>query len=203
MNPLIVVLVLTALVVADFYLPMLPSATMVAALAGLLAADPALVAALIVWAAAASWLGDLLGYQALRRTRARMRAPIPRSASLTRLEIKLRSSLKDRPRRTAVVARFLPAGRTALAWAAVAAPDYPHSRMSALAALAWAAVTAGLGLLIGTVFGAGLWSAASTATTVAALSAALAWWFRTAGSSRRRAAAAVAEPGRQEADRLA
>jgi membrane protein DedA with SNARE-associated domain len=176
----IAALILAALVIADFFIPMLPSATMIAALAGYLAGDPLLIAALIAWAASASWLGDLLGYHALRHTRARMRTPIPASANATRLEIKLRATLRHRPYSTTIIARFLPAGRTALTWAAVTTTDYPRARMSAIAAAAWAAITVGLGLLIGSIFGAGLWSAATTATAACALSAALTWWFKTA-----------------------
>lgn len=183
----IAALILAALVIADFFLPMLPSATMIAALAGLLAGDTLLIAALIAWAASASWIGDVLGYHALRHTRARMRAPILNSAKITRLEIKLRATLRHRPHATTIIARFLPAGRTALAWAAVATPDYPHLRTSAVAAAAWASCTVGVGLLIGRVFGAGVWSAAATVTAVAALSVALGWWFNQAqpGAARR------------------
>lgn len=176
----IAALILAGLVIADFFIPMLPSATMIAALAGFLADDPFLIAALIAWAASASWLGDLLGYHALRHARARMRTPIPASAKVTRLEIKLRATLRHRPYSTTIIARFLPAGRTALAWAAVTTPDHPRARVSAIAAGSWAAITVGLGLLIGSIFGAGLWSAATTATAACALSVALTWWFKTA-----------------------
>ncbi|SDD03686.1 hypothetical protein [Glycomyces harbinensis] len=174
--------IVAALIIADFFVPMLPSATMIAALAGFLVGDAFLIAALIAWAASVSWLGDVLGYRVLRHVRARMRRPIFSSAKVTRLEIKLRATLRDHPRGTTVIARFLPAGRTALAWVAVATPDYPHARMSALAAGAWASCTVGVGLLVGWVFGAGLLSAATTATAVAALSVALGWWFKGARS---------------------
>lgn len=184
----IAALILAALIIADFFIPMLPSATLIAALAGFLASDPLLIAALIAWAASASWLGDLLGYHALRHTRARMRTPIPASANVTRLEVKLRATLRHRPHSTMIIARFLPAGRTALAWAAVTTPDYPHARMSAVASGAWSAVTVGLGLLIGSIFGAGLWSAATTATAACALSVALTWWCRTTWPSEPKAA---------------
>jgi membrane protein DedA with SNARE-associated domain len=184
----IAALLVAALIIADFFVPMLPSATVVAALAGFLAGDPLLIAALIAWAASASWFGDLLGYQVLRHTRSRMRTPIFNSAKVIRLEIKLRATLKHRPHWTTIIARFLPAGRTALAWAAVATPDYPHSRTAAVAAGVWACWTAGIGLLVGWVFGAGLLSAATTATAVAALSVVLGWWFTGARSNRQDAA---------------
>lgn len=183
-------LLLAALIIADFFVPMLPSATLVAAAAGFLVGDPLLIAGLIAWAAAASWLGDVLGFHVLRRTRARMRRPIFDSARITRLEIKLRTTLRRRPHRTTVVARFLPAGRTALAWAAAATPDYPHSRMSAVAAAAWSSHMVGVGLLIGWLFGAGPLAAATTATSVAAMTVVLGWWYKgTLGAGLERAAA--------------
>ncbi|THV33501.1 DedA family protein [Glycomyces buryatensis] len=183
----IVALLLAALVIADFFVPMIPSATAVATLAGFLVGDELLIASLIAWAALASWLGDVLGYHALRHTRARMRKPILNSARITRLEIKLRETLRHRPRRTTVIARFLPAGRTALAWAAVAAPNYRHSNMAAMAGVAWASYMVGVGLLIGWIFGAGLFSAATTVTSVVALSVALGWWFKGTRSGPRKA----------------
>ncbi|MCD0442801.1 hypothetical protein LO763_04080 [Glycomyces sp. A-F 0318] len=165
-------LLLAAMVVADFFVPVLPSATLIAALAGFLAGDAVLIAALIAWAALASWLGDLLGYRVLRRTRARMRRPIGPGEAV-RLELKLRAALRRRPLGTTVAARFLPAGRTALAWTAVVTPDYPHARMSAVAAVAWACGMVGAGLLVGGVLGSGLVSAAVTACAVAAAGAVL------------------------------
>lgn len=177
-------LILAALIIADFFVPMLPSATMIATLAGFLVGDALLIAALIAWAAAASWLGDLLGYRILRSARARMSGPVLASAKAARLEGRLQVTLRDHPCATTVVARFLPAGRTALAWAAAATPGYRHTRMSALAAGVWACGTVGVGLLIGWVFGAGLLSAATAATAVAAFSVALGWWFTPARPKR-------------------
>jgi membrane protein DedA with SNARE-associated domain len=156
-------------------------------IAGFLVGDTLLIAALIAWAALASWLGDLLCYQAPRHTRARMRTPILNSAKITRLEIKLRGTLRHRPRWTTIVARFLPAGRTALAWAAVVTPDSPHVRMSAVAAGVWASWTVGVGLVVGRVFGAGLLSAATAVTAVVALSVVAGWWFTGSWSARRNA----------------
>ncbi|MCC3763186.1 hypothetical protein K3N28_08895 [Glycomyces sp. TRM65418] len=185
MNPaLTIALILAALIIADFFIPMLPSATMIATLAGLLVGDAVLIAALIAWAAAASWAGDRIGYHALRHARARMRTPILNSAKVTRLEIRLRETLRRRPCTTTIVARFLPAGRTALAWTAVATPDYRHAGMSAVAAGAWASCTVGVGLLIASVFGAGWLSAATTVTAVAAMTMVLGWWFSKARMSR-------------------
>lgn len=174
----IVAVLLAALVIADFFVPMLPSATTIATLAGFLIGSPVLLVILVVGSACASWAGDVLGYRTLRHARGRMKRPILSSAKITRLEIRLRSSLRRHPRRTTLVARFLPAGRTALAWAAVVTPDYRHAQMSLLAGIAWAAYMVGVGLLIAAVFGPGLLSAATTITSVAALSVVLGWWFR-------------------------
>ncbi|GAB3651405.1 DedA family protein [Glycomyces tarimensis] len=176
----IVALLLVALVIADFFVPMVPSATTIATIAGFLVGDTLLIASLIAWAAFASWLGDVLGYRALRYTRGRMKRPIFGSARITLLEIRLRGTLRRHPRWTTVVARFLPAGRTALAWAAVATPGYAHSRMALIAGAAWASYMVGVGLLIGWIFGAGLLSAATTITSIAALTIVLGWFFRRA-----------------------
>lgn len=180
----ITALVLAALVIADFFIPMLPSASLIATLAGFLTGDPLLIAVLVVWAASASWIGDRIGFRVLRHARSQMPSPNINSAKVTRLEIKLRTTLRRHPLWTTIIARFLPAGRTALAWAAVATPDYPHSRMAAVAAGVWACWTVGIGLLVGRVFGAGLLSAAATMTAVAALSVVLGWWFTGARSNR-------------------
>ncbi|WP_199036597.1 hypothetical protein [Glycomyces salinus] len=174
----LVALLLAALVIADFFVPMVPSATTIATISGFLVGDPLLIAGLIAWAAGTSWLGDVLGCRALRYFRGSMRRPVLRSATITHAEIKLRETLRLRPVRTTLVARFVPAGRTALAWAAVATPDYRHAAMAAFAGAAWASYMVGVGLLIGWVFGAGLLSAATTVTSVAALSVALGWWFK-------------------------
>ena len=190
----VVALLLAALVIADFFVPMLPSATTIATVSGFLVGDTALIIALIACAALSSWLGDVLGYRVLRRTRAKMRRPIPGSAKVADLEAKLRGTLRRHPLPTTLVARFLPAGRTALAWAAAATPDYPHSRMAAIAGAAWASYMVGVGLLIGWVFGAGLLSAATTVTSVVALSVALGWWFKGAGRLGRKADPAAPEP---------
>ncbi|WP_100444449.1 hypothetical protein [Glycomyces xiaoerkulensis] len=174
----IVACIVVALVIADFFVPMVPSATTIATLAGFAIGDSTLIAGLIACAALASWAGDVLGYYALWHARGRMRRPILGSARIVHLELRLRSTLRRRPRLTTVVARFMPAGRTALAWAAVATPEYPHARMAIVAGAVWASYMVGVGLLIAWMFGPGLLSAVTTVTSVAALSVALGWWFR-------------------------
>lgn len=193
-------LLLAALVIADFFVPMLPSATTIATVAGFLVGDPWLIAGLIACSAAASWLGDVLGHRTLRHARARLRRPLPGSAKVAEIEAGLRETLHRRPRGTTLIARFLPAGRTALAWAAVDAPGYRHGRMAAMAAIAWACYMVGLGLLIGWLLGPGLYSAATTVSSVAAAGFVLGWWFKRASAKRRRPVSAPhAEPAPPEA----
>lgn len=180
------VLLVAAMIVADVYVPVLPSASAVAALAGFLAGDAVLIAALVAGAASASWLGDLLGYRVLRRARARMRRPLG-PAEAVRLELKLRAALRRRPCATTVAARFLPAGRTALAWTAAVTPDYRHARMSAVAAAVWAAGVVGAGLLVGGAAGSGPVSAAAAGLAVAVAGAVLGRRLRGPGRASSRA----------------
>lgn len=174
----VVAMLLAALVIADFFVPMLPSATTIAALAGFLVGNLAMIAGLVLCAALASWIGDVLGYRALRLTRARWRRPFFGSAKVAALEARFQETLLRRPGTTTLVARFLPAGRTALAWAATAAPGYRHGRMAALAGIVWACYIVGMGLAIGWIFGPGLLSVATTITAVAAGGVVMGWWFR-------------------------
>ncbi len=179
MLPLLTVaLLLAALVIADFFVPMLPSATTIAALAGFLVGNTALIVGLVLCAATASWLGDVLGYRALRLTRVKWRRPFFGSAKVAALEARLRATLMRHPGPTTLVARFLPAGRTALAWAATAVPDYRHGLMAAVAGVLWACYMVGMGLLIGWIFGPGPLSVVTTMTSIAAGSITLGWWFK-------------------------
>ena len=180
----VLALLLAALVVADFFIPMLPSATLIATLSGFLVERPALAAGLIACTAVASWLGDVLGYRALRGARGRF-SRLLASPKAARVEARIQATLERSPVRTTLVARFLPAGRTALAWAAVSAPAYRHGRMAALAAFLWASYMVGLGLCIGWLLGPGLYSAATTITSIAAATAVLGWWFQGAGAAPR------------------
>lgn len=171
-------LLLAALVIADFFVPMLPSATTIAAIAGFLIGNTVLIATLVVCVAAASWIGDVLGYRVLRFTRRKWRRPLFGSAKAAALEARFRQTLTRHPGVTTLVARFLPAGRTALAWAATATPGYRHGLMAAMAAVIWACYLVGIGLMIGWIFGPGLLSVATTITSVAAGSVVMGWWFK-------------------------
>lgn len=199
-------LILIGMVVADFYLPMLPSATLVTAMVGLVFGNPLLVGVLLVGAAGSSWIGEFLGYRFFRAIRAgiRRRAPRPVAGTanrlVTRTVVKLEGLLQrtvvDHPYRTTMVARFLPAGRTTLAWvAAGAARRTPYARMAALGAVLWALYTVGLGLLIVWIAGPGWESLIGSVVTVLAVGLALGWFAkRWQGNRAAEAALAAAEP---------
>lgn len=174
----IAAMLLAALIIADFFVPMLPGATTIAAVAGFLLGSPVLIAGLILCAAGASWLGDVLGFRAMRVARSRWRRPFFGSAKVAALEVRFSATLLRHPKATTLIARFLPAGRTALAWAATAVPAYRHGRMAALAGLVWACYLVGMGLAIGWIFGPGLLSVGTTITTIVAGSVVLGWWFK-------------------------
>lgn len=182
-------LILIGMVVADFFVPMLPSATLVTAAAGLVLGSPPLISVLLVGAAGASWLGEFVGYRVFRRIRAGLARRSPRlvrglvRGSVAKLETLLERTIKDHPYRTTMVARFLPAGRTALAWAAAGTPKPPYARMAALGGALWAVYSVTLGLVIGWIAGPGIQSLIGSVVTVAAVGLVLGWiarrWQRT------------------------
>jgi membrane protein DedA with SNARE-associated domain len=176
-------LIVVGLVVADFFLPVLPSATIVAVAAGYALGEPLVIVALVMCAAGASWLGDVLGYRVARLSRSRRNPDAPPTRTVPKLEARLRRTLMRYPYRTALLARFMPAGRTALAWVAAVEPRFRHGYMSAMVAGVWACYTVGLGLFIGWLLGPGLFSTATTATTIAAVGLAVGWYARSQGAA--------------------
>ena len=82
-----------------------------------------------------------------------------------------------------MVARFLPAGRTALAWAAAGTAKPPYARMAALGGVLWAFYSVSLGLVIAWIAGPGLQSLVGSVVTMAAVGLFLGWvarrWQRT------------------------
>lgn len=177
-------LILVGMVVADFFVPMLPSATLVTAAAGLVFGNPVLIVVLLVGAAAASWLGEFLGYRVFRRIRAGLARRSPRlvrglvHGTVAKFETLLERTISDHPYRTTMVARFLPAGRTALAWAAAGTPNPPYARMAALGGALWAVYSVSLGLVIAWIAGPGLQSLIGSVVTVAAVGLVLGWFAR-------------------------
>ena len=177
-------LILIGMVVADFFVPMLPSATLVTAAAGLVLGNPPLIGVLLVCSAAASWLGEFLGYRVFRRIRAGLARRSPRlvrgllHGTVAKFETLLERTISDHPYRTTMVARFLPAGRTALAWAAAGTAKPPYARMAALGGALWAVYSVGLGLVIAWIAGPGIQSLIGSVVTVAAVGLVLGWFAR-------------------------
>ncbi|MCD0442847.1 VTT domain-containing protein [Glycomyces sp. A-F 0318] len=181
-------LILIGMVLADFYLPMLPSATLVTAMVGLVFGNPLLVGVLLVGAAGSSWLGEFLGYRVFRAIRAGLRRRAPRAVAgpadrvvrrtVVKLEGLLQRTIVDHPYRTTMVARFLPAGRTTLAWIAAGATRAPYARMAALGGALWAVYTVGLGLLIVWIAGPGWESMIGSVVTVLAVGVVLGWFAK-------------------------
>lgn len=187
-------LILIGMVVADFFAPVLPSATLVTAAAGLVFGNPLLIGVLLVGAAVASWLGEFLGYRLFRTVRTGLARRSPRAVrgritgavvkgTIAKLEALLRVTISDHPYRTTMVARFLPAGRTALAWAAAGTAKPPYARMAALGGALWAVYSVSLGLVIAWIAGPGLQSLVGSVVTMAAVGLFLGWlarrWQRT------------------------
>ncbi|MEI7033696.1 DedA family protein [Streptomyces pratensis] len=148
-------------VLLDVFLPLLPSGVLVITAATAAAAGsttvsgtgagpsgqvPSLVV-LILCAASASVLGDLVAYRLAWRGGDRLERAIARSRRLTVAQERLGSALSRGGGALVVIARFAPAGRSVVSLGAGAA----HRRVrdflpwSALAGLAWAGYSVGLG----------------------------------------------------------
>ncbi|MEW2508734.1 VTT domain-containing protein [Streptomyces sp. NPDC046870] len=144
-------------VLLDVFLPVLPSGVLVitagtAAAAGSGAAGQVPhevpdILALILSAATASVLGDLVAYRLAWRGGERLDRAIARSRRLTTAQQRLGDALTRGGGALVVLARFAPAGRSVVSFCAGAA----HRRVrdflpwSALAGLSWAAYSVALG----------------------------------------------------------
>ncbi|WAU79900.1 VTT domain-containing protein [Streptomyces sp. Qhu-G9] len=151
-------------VLFDVFLPVLPSGVLVitaatAAAAGTGAAATAHVPdilSLILSAATASVLGDLVAYRLAWRGGERLDRAIARSRRLTSAQERLGAALTRGGGALVVLARFAPAGRSVVSLGAGAA----HRRVreflpwSILAGLAWAAYSVALGYFGGQWLGA-------------------------------------------------
>ncbi|MFJ8307956.1 MULTISPECIES: DedA family protein [unclassified Streptomyces] len=176
--------VVTLSVLLDVFLPVLPSGVLVIT-AATTAAGSANTAgagaagatghadlfALAACAAAASVLGDLVAYRLARRGGARLERAIARSRRLTRAQERLGTALNRGGGALVVVARFAPAGRSVVSLGAGAAQRKVGEFLpwSALAGVAWATYSVGLGYFGGQWLGA-TWL--GTAVSVFALFAA-------------------------------
>ncbi|MEU8567525.1 VTT domain-containing protein [Streptomyces pathocidini] len=193
--------IVAASVLLDVFLPVLPSGVLViaaatAAAAGTRSAADAVgdavgsagaataataagaaqgdvpdILVLVLCAATASCLGDLVAYRLAWRGGHRLDRAIARSRRLTRAQARLGSALTRGGGALVLVARFAPAGRSVVSLGAGAM----HRRAaefvpwSALAGLAWAGYSVSLGYFGGQLLGA-TWL--GTAVSVAALFAA-------------------------------
>lgn len=143
-------------VLLDVFLPVLPSGVLVITAATAAAAGSATghvpqevphILALLLCAASASVLGDLVAYRLAWNGGERLDRAIARSRRLTLAQERLGSALSRGGGILVVLARFAPAGRSVVSFAAGAA----HRRVrdflpwSVLAGLAWAAYSVGLG----------------------------------------------------------
>ncbi|MFJ9621856.1 VTT domain-containing protein [Streptomyces sp. NPDC101181] len=137
-------------VLLDVFLPLLPSGVLVITAATAAAASSTSVTGaivLILCATSASVLGDLVAYRLAWRGGDRLDRAIARSRRLTTAQERLGVALSRGGGALVVIARFAPAGRSVVSLGAGAA----HRRVrdflpwSALAGLAWACYSVGLG----------------------------------------------------------
>jgi membrane protein DedA with SNARE-associated domain len=163
-------------VLLDVFLPVLPSGVLVitaatAAAAGSTTATSAASVAdaagpvprevpsllvLILCAATASVLGDLVAYRLAWRGGDRLDRAIARSRRLTRAQDRLGTTLSRGGGALVVIARFAPAGRSVVSLGAGAAHRKVRDFLpwSALAGVAWAGYSVGLGYFGGQWLGA-------------------------------------------------
>ncbi|GAA2556429.1 MULTISPECIES: DedA family protein [Streptomyces] len=159
-------------VLLDVFLPVLPSGVLVITAATAAAAGTATdvpdILVLILCAATASVLGDLVAYRLAWRGGARLERALSRSRRLTTAQERLGAALARGGGALVVLARFAPAGRSVVSLGAGAAHRRARDFLpwSALAGLTWACYSVALGY-----FGAH-WLGASwlgTAVSVGAL----------------------------------
>jgi membrane protein DedA with SNARE-associated domain len=175
-------LVVTLSVLLDVFLPVLPSGVLIATAATAAAAgsgaatghvphDVPDILALVLCAAAASVLGDLVAYRLAWRGGERLDRAISRSRRLSSAQERLGAALSKGGGALVVLARFAPAGRSVVSFSAGATHRRAREFLpwSALAGLSWASYSVALGYF-GTRWLGAAWMA--TAVSVAALFAA-------------------------------
>ncbi|MEV4329187.1 VTT domain-containing protein [Streptomyces sp. NPDC049597] len=158
-------------VLLDVFLPVLPSGVLVITAATAAAAGSTATVAgaagqvqrevpsllvLLLCAATASVLGDLVAYRLARRGGARFDRAIARSPRLTRAQERLGAALSRGGGALVVIARFAPAGRSVVSLGAGASRRRVREFLpwSALAGVAWAGYSVGLGYFGGQWLGA-------------------------------------------------
>ncbi|MEU8626276.1 VTT domain-containing protein [Streptomyces sp. NPDC048669] len=193
-------------VLLDVFLPLLPSGVLVITAATAAAAGTTTVAAdaagaarhvtevpslliLILCAASASVIGDLVAYRLAWRGGARLDRAIARSRRLTSAQERLGAALSRGGGALVVIARFAPAGRSVVSLGAGASHRKVKEFLpwSAVAGVAWAGYSVGLGY-----FGAQWLGASWLGTAVSVLALFVAGAFAALLMRRPAAAAAAA-----------
>ncbi|MET9434434.1 VTT domain-containing protein [Streptomyces sp. NPDC006551] len=168
-------------VLLDVFLPVLPSGVLVitaataAATASAASPDVPSVLPLLLCAATASVLGDFVAYRLAWRGGARLDRAIARSRRLTVAQERLGATLARGGGLLVVIARFAPAGRSVVSFGAGATKRRIEEFLpwSALAGVAWAGYSVGLGWLGGHWLGA-TWFSAGVSVLALFLAGALA-----------------------------
>ncbi|MFJ2023447.1 VTT domain-containing protein [Streptomyces sp. NPDC087897] len=201
-------------VLLDVFLPLLPSGVLVITAATAAAAGsttvsgagggtggqvPSLVV-LILCAATASVLGDLVAYRLAWRGGDRLDRAIARSRRLTTAQERLGAALSRGGGALVIIARFAPAGRSVVSLGAGAAHRRKRDFLpwSALAGLAWAGYSVGLGYFGGRWLGSTWFGTAVSVLALFAAGALAAFMVKgrpTAGSAPEAATAADPTPG--------
>ncbi|WP_432096361.1 DedA family protein [Streptomyces sp. bgisy100] len=203
-------------VLLDVFLPVLPSGVLVIAAATAAAgtrtaagavsatngasADVPDILGLLLCAATASCLGDLVAYRLAWRGGDRLDRAISRSRRLTAAQARLGNALTRGGGLLVLVARFAPAGRSVVSLGAGAMHRKAAEFLpwSALAGLAWAGYSVGLGYFGGQWLGATWLGAAVSALALFAAGAGAAYALRRPSTRRTPPPAAGAAPAAQQ-----
>lgn len=173
--------VVTASILLDVFLPVLPSGFLVitaataAATATAASPDVPSLLPLLLCAVGASVLGDFLAYRLARRGGPRLDRALARSRRLRAAQERLGTALTRGGGLLVVLARFAPAGRSVVSLGAGAAKRRSKEFLpwSALAGVTWASYSVGLGWLGGQWLGA-TWFSAGVSTLALFLAGGLA-----------------------------
>ncbi|MER7111523.1 DedA family protein [Streptomyces sp. NPDC000229] len=162
-------------VLLDVFLPVLPSGILVITAATVAATGNGSLLALTLCAATASLLGDLVAYRLAWRGRSRLHRLIARSRRLTTAQERLGAALARGGGVLVVIARFAPAGRSVVSLGAGATRRKASQFVpwSALAGVAWASYSVGLGYFGGQWLGA-TWTGVAVSILALFLAGALA-----------------------------
>ncbi|MFJ7328354.1 VTT domain-containing protein [Streptomyces cyaneofuscatus] len=201
-------------VLLDVFLPLLPSGVLVITAATAAAVGstgvngsgdatgevPSLVV-LILCAATASVLGDLVAYRLAWRGGDRLDRAIARSRRLTKAQERLGAALSRGGGALVIIARFAPAGRSVVSLGAGAAHRRKRDFLpwSAAAGLAWAGYSVGLGYFGGRWLGS-TWFGTAVSVLALFMAGALAAFLVKRPAAERGTAAAPAEPLQDTSD---